>query len=120
MLLATDGQLATPEIDADIFRFCALVTDTRHGRRPDGWQLAWRARELATIILVIYITEARATERSLHCVPGRAIIAKPFVHAQFYSALNSVFKHALGEPWQASTVPVGYTGSLSLLGKPPF
>jgi DNA-binding NtrC family response regulator len=62
LAVTTNGREAMVELEADPARFCAVVTDIRLGRGPDGWDIARRAREVAPDMPVVYISGDSAFE----------------------------------------------------------
>jgi len=53
---AHDGPKAMAELQADASRFCAVITDIRMGKGPDGWEIGRHARELVPGIPIVYIS----------------------------------------------------------------
>jgi len=72
----------------------ALVTDIRLGDRPDGWDLAHRARELNGQIAVVYVTGDSVGDWPANGVPKSVVIQKPFAEAQLLTALATLLTEA--------------------------
>ena len=89
-----DGTRALAELNADAIRFCAVITDIKLGRSPDGWDLGRRARELVSDIPVIYMTGDSSHEWSSKGVPNSVVIAKPFAPAQLVTAISMLINDA--------------------------
>ena len=70
--------------------YCALITDIDLGSRPNGWELAHRARELNPELPVIYMSGKSAFEWKAHGVPDSVMLQKPFVFAQLLTALSTL------------------------------
>ncbi len=94
------GTLAIAELDKDVERFDAVVTDIRMGDGPTGWDVGRRARELNLNMPVVYMTADSAKAWASHGVPNSILIQKPFVPAQLITAvttlLNQVITDQLG------------------------
>jgi DNA-binding response OmpR family regulator len=85
-----NGSKALAELNADAKRFCAIITDIKLGRGPDGWDLGRRARELVSDMPVIYMSGDSTHEWSSKGVPNSVVIAKPFVPAQLVTAVSTL------------------------------
>jgi DNA-binding response OmpR family regulator len=91
---AGNGTKALAELEADVSRFNALVTDVRLGDGPSGWDVARRARELAPTMPVVYITGDSGHEWASNGVPNSVILAKPFAPAQIITAVATLLNEA--------------------------
>jgi DNA-binding response OmpR family regulator len=91
---ASSGTQALAELDGNVMRFRALISDIRLGQGPDGWKVARRARELAPDMVVIYISGDSSAEWSAKGVPNSMMIAKPFVIAQIITAVSTMLNEA--------------------------
>ncbi len=89
-----DGTRALAELNADATRFCAIITDIKLGRGPDGWDLGHRARELVPDMPVIYMTGDSTHEWSSKGVPNSVVLAKPFAPAQLVTAVSMLINDA--------------------------
>jgi len=89
-----DGTRALAGLNADAIRFCAVITDIKLGRSPDGWDLGRRARELVSDMPVIYMTGDSSHEWSSKGVPNSVVIAKPFAPAQLVTAISLLINDA--------------------------
>jgi CheY-like chemotaxis protein len=87
IVAADDGNRAVAELEANVDRFKAVVTDIKLGRGPNGWDVARRARELIPDIPVLYITGDSMHEWSSMGVPASALVAKPFTPMQVSTTL---------------------------------
>jgi DNA-binding response OmpR family regulator len=96
VVVASDGNRALAELDADASRFKAVVTDIEleKGPGPDGWDVARRARELVADMPVVYITAASAHDWPSKGVPDSVVISKPFVPAQLNTAVATLITAA--------------------------
>ena len=94
LVVATDGRQALAEIEADVARFRAVVTDIRLGQGPTGWDVARRAREILPEMPVVYVSGDSAHEWSAQGVPGSVMVQKPFVSAQIITALSTLLNQA--------------------------
>ena len=70
------------------------MTDIWIGRRPNGWELANRARELGPLLSVIYISGNSADEWAANGVPKSVMLQKPFASAQLVTAISSLLDEA--------------------------
>ncbi|WP_406856058.1 response regulator [Alsobacter sp. KACC 23698] len=94
VVCAGDGEGAMKEIEEDVSRFGAIITDAHLGAGPDGWEVVRRARELAPSLPVIYITGAGAAEWASQGVPNSVLITKPFVPAQVITAIAGLLNQS--------------------------
>jgi DNA-binding response OmpR family regulator len=78
---------ALADLERDIGKFGALVTDIDLGPLPDGWQLARRARELSPNIVIVYASGRRVIDWPHEGVPDSVMLQKPFAAAQLITAL---------------------------------
>jgi DNA-binding NtrC family response regulator len=90
LAVTTNGREAMAELEVGAARFCALVTDIRLGRGPDGWQIAHRAREVVPEIPVVYISGDSAFEWASRGVPNSVMVSKPFHLEEVVSALSEL------------------------------
>ncbi len=88
LVVATDGEEAIAQLDADATRFRAVLTDIKLGTGPDGWNIARRAHEQVPEIPVIYISGDSAHEWPVKGVPNSVMVAKPFAAAQIITAVS--------------------------------
>jgi DNA-binding response OmpR family regulator len=89
VVIAHQGAHALAEINTDVVRFCAVITDIKLGQfGSDGWEIARRARELAPEMPVIYMTGGNAHEWASKGVPNSVLIVKPFAPAP--AVLNAI------------------------------
>jgi DNA-binding response OmpR family regulator len=94
LVMASNGNRALAELEADAARFKAIVTDVGLGKGPDGWDVARRARELVADMPVVYITGADGHDWSSKGVPDSVVIAKPFAPAQLSTAVATLITAA--------------------------
>lgn len=94
LVVASDGDRALAELDADATRFKAIITDIELGKGPDGWDVARRARELVADMPVVYITGAGGHDWSSKGVPDSVVISKPFAPAQLSTAVATLITAA--------------------------
>ena len=90
LAVTTNGRQAMAELEADPARFCALVTDIRLGRGPDGWEIARRARQAVPEMPVVYVSGDSAFEWAARGVPNSVIVAKPFHPTEVVTALSTL------------------------------
>jgi len=94
LVVATSGQQAMDEIQADASRFCAVVTDIRLGQGPDGWEVARRARESVPEMPMVYVSGDSAHHWTVKGVPNSVMVPKPFVAAQIITAVSTLLNEA--------------------------
>jgi DNA-binding response OmpR family regulator len=96
------GAHALAEINANVARFSAIITDIKLDPiGSDGWEIARRARELDPHMPVVYVSGSGADEWPSKGVPNSVMIAKPFAIAQLMHALNLLLRDAeaiMGRP----------------------
>lgn len=90
LAVAANGQQALAALEADPARFCAVITDIRLGRGPDGWGVARRARDAVPRMPVLYISGDSAHEWAAKGVPGSVMVAKPFYPAEVVTAVSTL------------------------------
>ena len=90
LAVTTNGREAMAELEADPARFCAVITDIRLGRGPDGWDIGHRAREAVPAMPVLYISADSAHEWGARGVPGSVMVQKPFYPAEVVKALSTL------------------------------
>lgn len=93
LAVATNGREAMAELEVGAARFCAVVTDIRLGRGPDGWEVVRRAREAEPDLPVLYISGDSAHEWAMRGVPKSIMIAKPFHLDDVVTALSALLAH---------------------------
>lgn len=89
---------ALRQIEARAAEFKAIVTDIDLGVKPDGWELAKRARELSPSIVVIYASGRRVIDWPHEGVPESVMLQKPFATAQLITALATQLNSGLSLP----------------------
>ena len=94
LVVASNGNRALAELEADAARFKAIVTDIKLGKGPDGWDVARRARELVADMPIIYITGDGTHNWSSKGVPDSVVISKPFAPAQLSTAVATLITAA--------------------------
>ncbi len=94
VVVASDGDRALAELDANAMSFKAVVTDIKLGEGPDGWDVARHARELVGDMPIVYITGDSTQEWSSKGVPDSLVIAKPFAAAQLSAAISTLIPAA--------------------------
>ncbi len=94
LVVATSGQEALSELEADADRFRGVLIDIRLGHGSDGWEVARRARKLVPEMPVVYISGDSAHEWTAKGVPNSIMVPKPFVGAQIITALSTLLNHA--------------------------
>ena len=94
LAVTTNGQEAMAELETKAARFCAVITDIRLGRGPDGWEIARRAREAVPEMPVVYISGDSAHEWSARGVPNSVMVPKPFYPAEVVAALSTLLNQA--------------------------
>lgn len=86
----TTGDEAIIELEINIERFRAVITDVRMPGEANGWAVGRRARELAPSIPVIYMTGDSAAEWAANGVPNSVLLQKPFADAQLVIAVANL------------------------------
>jgi DNA-binding response OmpR family regulator len=94
VVVASDGNRAIAELDADAARFKAVVTDIRLGKGPDGWDVGRRARELVSDMSVVYVSGDSTHDWSSKGVPESVVILKPFAPTQLVTAVSTLISAA--------------------------
>lgn len=94
LVMASDGNQALSEIEADAARFRALVTDINLGGGPDGWEVARRARKLKPEMAVVYMSGGSGHDWAAHGVPKSVLVPKPFVPVQIITAISTLLNEA--------------------------
>ena len=90
LAVTTNGREALAELEANPAHFCAVVTDIRLGRGPDGWDIGRRAREAVPAMPVVYISGDSAPNWATMGVPNSIMVAKPFYPAEVVTALSTL------------------------------
>lgn len=93
-IVVATAQEAISEMELDPSRFCALLTDIRMPGKGNGWDVARRARELQSMIPVIYMTGDSAEQWRAQGVPGSVLFQKPFVSARLTTTLTNLLAEA--------------------------
>jgi hypothetical protein len=78
------------ELEADATRLGGVLTNIKHGRRPDSGEAARCARELVPEMPVVYISGDSAHKRRAKGVPNSVMVPKPFVEAQIITAVSTL------------------------------
>jgi DNA-binding response OmpR family regulator len=117
VVIAIDGVQAIAELHADATRFRAIITDIRLGSGPDGWDVAWYAREVVPNMPIVYMSGDSAHDWPIKGVPNSVFVPKPFTQSQISSAVASLLNRAdscpsylsscVGRPGLEMTVEVG-------------
>jgi DNA-binding response OmpR family regulator len=84
---AARGVMAIAELGADPSRFGVLITDINLGRSVDGWEVAYRAREFAPDIPVVYMNVQSSGGWASKGVTNSVMLNKPFGSAQLVTAI---------------------------------
>jgi CheY-like chemotaxis protein len=84
------GDAAVVELEGDIARFCAVLTDVQMPGMASGWEVGRRARQLRADIPVIYMTADSAYHWTANGVPNSVLLQKPFAPAQLIAALETL------------------------------
>jgi len=92
--VVSNGTQALAELNADVTRFRAIITDIRLGAGPRGWDVAHRARELVLTMPIVYISGDSAHEWASKGVPNSVMVSKPFASAQVITAVSTLLNHA--------------------------
>ncbi len=94
VVAAADATQALAELEADVERFKAVITDIKLGDGPDGWDIGRRARELVADMPVVYVSGDSADAWTSKGVPNSVMIVKPFVTAQLITAVSTLITDA--------------------------
>jgi CheY-like chemotaxis protein len=94
VVLAKTGEEALQQVESDLARFRAVITDIRLGPGPDGWALAKRVRELAPHMPIVYTSGDSAQDWASKGVPGSVALTKPFAPAQLVIAVSALVNKA--------------------------
>lgn len=88
VLVCSSGEEAIAELERDVTRFQVVLTDVRMPGLS-GWDVAHRARELASDMPVIYVTGDSSSEWASKGVPNSVLIHKPYASAQIVTAVSN-------------------------------
>lgn len=94
LVIAKSGAEALAELDRDVARFRAVMTDIRLGAGPDGWAVARRAREIRPDMPVVYMSGDSGADWASKGVPHSVMVPKPFAVAQIVTAVASLLNAA--------------------------
>lgn len=78
VVVASTGDMAIDELEANPHRFAVIITDIRMPGRATGWDVGRRARELRQEIPVLYVSGDSAVNWRANGVSGSAMLPKPF------------------------------------------
>jgi DNA-binding response OmpR family regulator len=81
------GEEAVTLLKGRTDEYCALVTDIILRGTMNGWEVAWRAREIDPTFPVVYISGASAAQWPVRGVPDSIMLPKPFAPAQLVTAV---------------------------------
>lgn len=98
LVITSNGTEAIAQLESDVSRFRALVTDIRMGPGPTGWDVAHRARELSPALPVIYMTGDSAASWAANGVPNSILLQKPFVMVQLVVAVSQLITQSDATP----------------------
>lgn len=90
ILVVEDGNNAIARLEKRSDEIVGLITDIRLGPGPDGWEVARRARELKSIMAVVYMSGDSAGDWAAQGVPKSIMLQKPFVEAQLLTAISGL------------------------------
>lgn len=90
VLTASDGAQALDLLGRPNGELRGLITDINLGEGPDGWEVAYKARELTSGLPVVYVSGASEGDWTSRGVPNSVMIAKPFAPAQIVVAISSL------------------------------
>ena len=94
LVIASGGEQAIAELDADATRFRAVVTDIKFTPGPTGWEVARHARRLVPEMPVVYMTGGSGHDWEAEGVPNSILVFKPFAPAQIISAVTTLLNGA--------------------------
>lgn len=87
---ATDAHSAIEALQANRADIRAVVTDIRLPGQGTGWDVAHRARELASTMPIVYMSGDSAAEWPINGVPDSIMLSKPFAAAQAITAISQL------------------------------
>lgn len=90
VLTASNGSQALDLLGKPEGALRGLITDINLGDGPDGWEVARKARELASGLPVVYVSGASDGDWTSRGVPNSVMVAKPFAPAQVVVAISSL------------------------------
>jgi len=93
-LIASSGKEAIGIINTRYNEIAGLITDIRLGDGPDGWEVAYRARELNPSIPIAYMSGDSAGDWPIKGVPKSAMLQKPFAGMQIVVAISTLLNEA--------------------------
>ena len=87
--IAASGEEAVTLLKG-LINYRALVTDIGLPGKIDGWEVAEQARQIDPKFPIVYMSGAHAEDWASKGVPNRIMLAKPFVPAQFVTAVSQL------------------------------
>lgn len=90
----TTAAEAFTQLDRELSRFSAVLTDIDLGSKITGWEIARRARELSPGMPIIYMSGRSSKDWRIHGVPESIMLAKPFASAQLATAVATLVTNA--------------------------
>lgn len=94
VVAVASGTEAFEEMGEDVSSFRAVITDIRLGAGPDGWDVARRARQIASEIPIVYMSGDSSHDWSAKGVPRSVMLAKPFAAGQVVTAVSTLINEA--------------------------
>jgi DNA-binding response OmpR family regulator len=96
--VAPNGEEALEMLEAAGADYGALVTDVNLGGALTGWDVAKRAREIFSLLPVVYMTGAAASDWGANGVPNSVLVQKPFAPAQIVTAVAQLLNDVVPPP----------------------
>lgn len=94
VVTADCGEAALAVAESRFAELAGVITDIRLGEGPNGWDIAFRARELKPDLCIVYATADSAHEWSFRGVPKSVVVQKPYASAQLVTAISMLLKEA--------------------------
>ena len=88
VLVVASGAEVLALLESAVVKYSALVTDIRLKDGENGWEVAWKAREIEPGLAVVHATSASADNWCAQGVPNSILLEKPFAVAHLLTAVS--------------------------------
>jgi DNA-binding response OmpR family regulator len=93
LAIAASGEEAVTLLRGMKSKYRALVIDISLRGKMDGWEVAKKAREIASEFPVVYMSGATAADWPSKGVPNSVMLPKPFAPAQLVTAVSNLLNN---------------------------
>jgi DNA-binding response OmpR family regulator len=90
VLVVASAREALALLQSGVVKYSALVTDIKLADGQKGWDVARRAREIDSSLVVVYASSASADDWRAQGVPNSILLGKPFAPAQLLTAVSQL------------------------------